>query len=90
MKYKMNDEFIINKEVEDEKNYFILYNPISEAMFVLNETAHEVYKLFFDFYSIDEIIKTLNEKYVLSSEDLDKINEIINFMLTKGIIYVDD
>lgn len=84
--YLANENIIINKEEsKNEKNY-IFYNIDEDRIFVLNESAYEIYSLIQELKEREKVCDALKSKYDLDELDVSEVNLAIDDLIMKEVI----
>lgn len=88
MKYKVNESVFIREEIQDDETVYFAYVGDEDEMYKLNEPSYDCFSLIKSQKSIEEICKSLHEKYNMTSmEELQEaVNDTIDGLVEIGII----
>ena len=88
MKYILNESVFIREEIQVNETVYFAYVGDKDEMYKLNEASYDCYYLIRSQKSIEDICKSLHEKYNMTSmEELQEaVNNIIAELIEIGII----
>lgn len=87
MEYKIINQLEIERSGLQEDDDYIVYNPLSESVIVVNSTAGEILLMLKKGFSLEKIISEFANKYQAEISDIENnINEYLSMMCEKGFI----
>lgn len=89
MNFSINNQIVVNEEIEEGKKKYIFYNIDEDRIFVLNDSAYEIYNLFKTESNAKKVCQLLEQKYQLDKEETKAINETINDLVEKNILVAE-
>ncbi len=86
MNFRINDQVVVNEDQEAGVKNYIFYNIDEDRIFVINESAYEIYNLFGEKNSREQVCSILKIKYQLTEDEMNTVNEAISDLINKNIL----
>lgn len=86
MEFLVNSKIVVNEEIEESNKMYIFYDIDEDRIFVLNESAYEIYALFISTSNKADVCASLEKKHQLNKEEMQAINVAINHLIEKKIL----